>query len=56
MIGRRETLRLAMQALGSNKSRTLLTALGLLIGNASVVWVVTISMGARLTHWRSWGG
>ena len=47
MIGRRETLRLAVQALGSNKSRTLLTALGLLIGNASVVWVVTISMGAR---------
>ena len=47
MIARRETLRLAVQALRSNKSRTLLTALGLMIGNASVVWVVTISMGAR---------
>jgi putative ABC transport system permease protein len=47
VIARTETLRLGIQALGSNKSRTLLTALGLLIGNASVIWVVTISLSSR---------
>ncbi len=38
---------MGVQALRSNKSRTLLTALGLLIGNASVIWVVTISLSSR---------
>ena len=47
MISRAETVRLAFQALQANKSRTLLTALGLLIGNASVIWVVTISLYSR---------
>ena len=47
MISRAETVRIGVQALGSNKSRTLLTALGLLIGNASVIWVVTISLSSR---------
>ena len=47
MIARSETIRMGVQALRSNKSRTLLTALGLLIGNASVIWVVTISLSSR---------
>ncbi len=47
MISRPETVRLASEALRANKSRTLLTALGLLIGNASVIWVVTISLYSR---------
>ena len=47
MISRAETVRIGVQALRSNKSRTLLTALGLLIGNASVIWVVTISLSSR---------
>lgn len=47
MIARSETVRIGVQALRSNKSRTLLTALGLLIGNASVIWVVTISLSSR---------
>jgi putative ABC transport system permease protein len=40
----RETLRSSLQALAANRIRTLLTALGLVIGNASVIWVVTISL------------
>jgi putative ABC transport system permease protein len=47
VIARSETIRMGLQALQSNKSRTLLTALGLLIGNASVIWVVTISLYSR---------
>ena len=35
------------RALASNRVRTLLTALGLVIGNAAVIWVVTISMVSR---------
>jgi putative ABC transport system permease protein len=37
---------MGFQAMRANKGRTLLTALGLLIGNASVIWVVTISLFA----------
>jgi putative ABC transport system permease protein len=47
MIARSETLRLAVQSLRANKRRTLLTSLGLLIGNASVIWVVMVSMTSR---------
>jgi len=47
VISRAETVRMGVQSLRSNKSRTLLTALGLMIGNASVIWVVTISLSAR---------
>jgi putative ABC transport system permease protein len=47
VIAYRETLRLGIQSLLANKQRTLLTALGLLIGNASVIWVVTISLTAQ---------
>lgn len=39
-----ETLRSSFQALRANRVRTLLTALGLVIGNASVILVVTISL------------
>ncbi|MCC6537157.1 MAG: ABC transporter permease [Bryobacterales bacterium] len=35
------------QSLAANRVRTLLTALGLLIGNAAVIWVVTISLVSR---------
>jgi putative ABC transport system permease protein len=42
-----EALRFSYQALTANKVRTLLTALGLVIGNASVILVVTISLTSR---------
>ncbi|MBC7926034.1 MAG: ABC transporter permease, partial [Bryobacteraceae bacterium] len=42
-----EALRFSYQSLASNKVRTLLTALGLVIGNASVILVVTISLTSR---------
>jgi putative ABC transport system permease protein len=38
-----EVVRFGLAALAANRMRTLLTALGLLIGNAAVIWVVTIS-------------
>jgi len=43
----RECFRFAFQALHANKVRTALTALGLVIGNASVILVVTISLTSR---------
>jgi len=44
-----ESLQFSGQALRANKIRTFLTALGLVIGNASVILVVTISLtGTRL--------
>src|SRR6478735_2666332 len=42
-----EALRFSYQSLRANKIRTLLTALGLVIGNASVILVVTISLTSR---------
>jgi putative ABC transport system permease protein len=42
-----EALRFSFQALRANKFRTFLTALGLVIGNASVILVVTISITSR---------
>ena len=42
-----EALRFSLQALASNKIRTFLTAVGLVIGNAAVIWVVTISLTGR---------
>src|SRR6266545_3943150 len=42
-----EALRFSYQSLAANKIRTLLTALGLVIGNASVILVVTISLTSR---------
>jgi hypothetical protein len=43
----REALNFSFHALNANKVRTALTALGLLIGNASVILVVTISITSR---------
>src|ERR1700731_1559794 len=42
-----ESLRFTLEALRANKFRTFLTALGLVIGNASVILVVTISITSR---------
>src|SRR5208337_4295614 len=42
-----ESLRFSFQAVRANKFRTFLTALGLVIGNASVILVVTISITSR---------
>jgi putative ABC transport system permease protein len=42
-----EAFRFSFQALWANKFRTFLTALGLVIGNASVILVVTISITSR---------
>jgi putative ABC transport system permease protein len=42
-----EALRSSLQALRANKFRAFLTALGLVIGNASVILVVTISLTSR---------
>src|SRR5437763_14379124 len=42
-----EALRFSIQSLSANKIRTFLTALGLVIGNASVILVVTISITSR---------
>ena len=42
-----EALRFSLHALRSNPVRTFLTALGLIIGNASVILVVTISITSR---------
>ncbi len=42
-----EVLRSSLQALRANRVRTFLTALGLVIGNASVILVVTISLTSR---------
>jgi putative ABC transport system permease protein len=42
-----EALRFSYQSLAANKVRTILTALGLVIGNASVILVVTISLTSR---------
>src|SRR4030081_3486705 len=42
-----ESLRFSFQALQANKFRAFLTALGLVIGNASVILVVTISLTSR---------
>jgi putative ABC transport system permease protein len=47
VIGHLETLWSSVQALKANKFRAFLTALGLVIGNASVIWVVTISLTSR---------
>ena len=42
-----EAIRFSFQALRANKFRAFLTALGLVIGNASVILVVTISLTSR---------
>src|SRR5712692_3698140 len=42
-----EALRSSLNALRANKFRAFLTALGLVIGNASVILVVTVSLTSR---------
>src|SRR5881227_1068058 len=42
-----EAVRFSLEALRANRLRTFLTALGLIIGNASVILVVTISLASR---------
>ncbi|MFB3777174.1 MAG: ABC transporter permease [Bryobacteraceae bacterium] len=42
-----EALRFSLRALSANRVRSLLTALGMVIGNASVILVVTISLTSR---------
>src|SRR5919197_6147035 len=42
-----EAVRFSSQALHANRLRTFLTALGLIIGNASVILVVTISLASK---------
>ncbi len=42
-----EAISFSLQALRANRLRTFLTALGLIIGNASVILVVTISLASR---------
>ena len=42
-----EAVRASVQALAANRVRTALTALGLVIGNAAVILVVTISLTSR---------
>ncbi len=43
----REAFRFSVRALNANRVRSVLTALGLVIGNASVILVVTISLTSR---------
>jgi putative ABC transport system permease protein len=47
MIGLTQTLRLALQALVRNRSRSLLTMLGVVIGVAAVIVTVAIGTGAK---------
>lgn len=42
-----EAINFSLQALKANRLRTFLTALGLIIGNASVILVVTISLASK---------
>jgi len=42
-----EAIRFSLEALRANRLRTFLTALGLIIGNASVILVVTISLASK---------
>jgi putative ABC transport system permease protein len=47
MIAVRETLTVAIDALRSNKLRAMLTSLGVIIGSASIVLVVTVALTSR---------
>ena len=43
----KEAFKLALQSLWANKMRSILTLLGVIIGVASVIMVVTLTNGAR---------
>jgi putative ABC transport system permease protein len=47
MIAARETISVAIDALRSNKLRAALTSLGVIIGSASIVLVVTVALTSR---------
>jgi putative ABC transport system permease protein len=47
MIAVRETITVAMDALRANKVRAMLTSLGVIIGSASIVLVVTVALTSR---------
>ena len=47
MMDLRETLSVAIDALRSNKLRAMLTSLGVIIGSASIVLVVTVALTSR---------
>ncbi len=47
MIAVRETLSVAIDALRSNKMRAILTSLGVIIGSASIVLVVTVALTSQ---------
>jgi len=47
MIAVRETVTVAMDALRANKLRAMLTSLGVIIGSASIVLVVTVALTSR---------
>src|SRR5260370_1713762 len=47
MMHIRETLSVAIDALRANKLRAILTSLGVIIGSASIVLVVTVALTSR---------
>src|SRR5260370_5690196 len=47
MMDLRETLSVAVDALRGNKLRAILTSLGVIIGSASIVLVVTVALTGR---------
>src|SRR5436853_3218412 len=47
MMDLRETLTVAIDALRSNKLRAILTSLGVIIGSASIVLVVTVALTSQ---------
>src|SRR5256885_11733427 len=47
MMDLRETLSVAIDALRGNKLRAILTSLGVIIGSASIVLVVTVALTSR---------
>jgi putative ABC transport system permease protein len=47
MIDMRETVSVAIDALRSSKLRTMLTSLGVIIGSASIVLVVTVALTSK---------
>ena len=53
-----ETLSLAMDSFCANKARFLLTMLGMVIGSASIILVVTVGLTGKHTRWTrvpAWG-
>ena len=44
----REAIKVALQSLWANKMRTILTMIGVIIGVASVIAVITLSNGAKM--------